>query len=46
VERPANDGLHRYYEPVRRHGPYRYSVPCGFSPLGRLPLAAPSQQGR
>src|SRR5262249_47946300 len=41
----AQQGLHRYYEPVRRRAPDRYSAPREFSPLGTLPLA-PERQYR
>jgi hypothetical protein len=36
----AKQGLHRYYRPVRRRTPRRYSAPCGFGPLGTLPVTA------
>ena len=36
---PPLQGFHRYYEPVRRRAPRRYSAPCGSCRLGALPLA-------
>ena len=35
----AQQEIHRYYEPIRRRAPDRYSVPHGLNPLGTLPLA-------
>src|SRR5262249_15523816 len=43
--RRAQQGLHRYYEPVRRRAPDRYSAPREFSPLGTLPLAPKGSTG-
>src|SRR6266498_2852751 len=31
---PPLQGPHSYYEPVRRRARHRYSIPCGFRPLG------------
>jgi hypothetical protein len=43
----AKQELPRSYRPVRRRIPQRYSVPCGFSPLGTLPVTShPGRQYR
>src|ERR1019366_10644162 len=37
----AQQGLHRYYEPVRQHTPDRYSIPYGFIPTWDTPSRRP-----
>jgi hypothetical protein len=38
---PSLQRAHRYYEPVRRRAPRRYSIPHGVNRFGTLPLAYP-----
>src|SRR5665647_3503881 len=41
----AQQGLQRYYEPVRRHTPDRYSIPYGFIPAWNTPSRRPQPAG-